>query len=320
MRALTRCVTESSICSINYNSTRTIPPLPPVSFQWPQYTWVKSRKPHSALWLMQSHTTCIPLPLLELHSLKTTPQLPILPHTHAHTHTDRYTPAQIIPCWYLDVLSIKNWKWEREQIKALSQKMSCPRGLFLLCCWIDVVNQSLYWWRDCWGPRGQKRPLFVAWLVDCHMRAVLGLYYGHYILQLSECQDYICSVGIVFMLVSWKQGEIASEIKAQPISKHRMWVDCYLSNLGWEQDSVHKETATLMQRVSKRMIGKEDLWFKKQEKSKRSVLGVPRKTKLQRHGFIGIEVRDWWEDAKAGQASYNWRSLASSTDRRRISL
>lgn len=141
MRALPRCAAESSICSINYNSPPLPHPcrtLPPVSFQWPRYTWVKSRKPHSALWLMQSHTTCIPLPLLDLH--------PLTPPGHTHTrargqiHTDRYTPPQTIPCWYLDALSIRKWKWEREQIMALCH----------LRCLVHVVRfflaAELMWW------------------------------------------------------------------------------------------------------------------------------------------------------------------------------
>lgn len=44
-----------------------------------------------------------------LHSMDT--------HTLPNTHT--HTPPQTIPCGYLDVLSIRKWKWEREQIKAL---------------------------------------------------------------------------------------------------------------------------------------------------------------------------------------------------------
>lgn len=49
-----------------------------------------------------------------------------------------------------------------------------------------------------------------------------------------------------------------------------MWVDLYLLNSGWEQDSVHKVTQIVIQYVSKRKIGKEDLWLKKKEKKKKA--------------------------------------------------
>lgn len=57
---------------------------------------------------------------------------------------------------------------------------------------------------------------------------------GLYILLLSESQDYICSAGIVFMLLSWKDGETVLQIKlnlfhnAVAGRRAEMWVVRYL--------------------------------------------------------------------------------------------
>lgn len=51
---------------------------------------------------------------------------------------------------------------------------------------------------------------------------------GLYILLLSESQDYICSAGIVFMLLSWKDGETVSQIKLNLFHNAEMWVVRYL--------------------------------------------------------------------------------------------
>lgn len=61
-----------------------------------------------------------------------------------------------------------------------------------------------------------------------------------------------------------------------------MWVDLYLSNSGWEQDSVHKVTQIVIQYVSKRKIGKKDLWLKKEKKAQDQLsvsADFPHKTK-----------------------------------------
>lgn len=111
MRALPRCAAESSICSINYNSPPSLTPAilrhlfpfnVPTIREWnpgihiQHYGWCNRIQPAS------------PLPPLHFH-----------PFTHTHWHKHRFTPPQTIPCGYLDVLSIRKWKWEREQIKAL---------------------------------------------------------------------------------------------------------------------------------------------------------------------------------------------------------
>lgn len=114
--------------------------LPPVFFKWHHDTWALSRKLHPAPRLMQSRTTCCmpPLPLPPgLHLLTPLPLCLSPSHcTHTHTH----------PCWYLDVLSIRTWKWGRVQIQALSRKISCSRGS-CLPGWIDVASRLLRWWR-----------------------------------------------------------------------------------------------------------------------------------------------------------------------------
>lgn len=59
---------------------------------------------------------------------------PISPHSHRH--------FEKIPCGYLDVLSIRKWKWETEQIKALCH----PR------CLVHVLRfflaAELIWWAN----------------------------------------------------------------------------------------------------------------------------------------------------------------------------
>lgn len=69
-------------------------------------------------------------------SINPPPTLPLPEPLHTHTH----------PCWYLDVLSIRTWKWGRVQIQALSRKVSCSRGS-CLPGWIDVASRLLRWWR-----------------------------------------------------------------------------------------------------------------------------------------------------------------------------
>lgn len=68
------------------------PPLPPVSFQWPCYTWVKSRNPRPALW---ADAITYNLRALSHHSIS------LLTHTHTHTTVTTVTTNNspwVSPC------------------------------------------------------------------------------------------------------------------------------------------------------------------------------------------------------------------------------
>lgn len=234
MRALPRCAAESSICSINYNSPLPHPhrTLPPVSFQWPHYTWVKSRNPHSVLWLMQSRTTCIPMPP------PTALPPPIHPHKDTHSHT--HTPPQTIPCEYLDVLSIRWWTWEREQIKAL-RYLGCvvhAFSFFLAAEWILLLN-SFADDRDSQG--GTEAHFVAAWFVRSYVRSLLwSLHITAVWIQRLHMLIWDC-----FHSALWKDGEIVSQIKLYLYTQHATWplakmqAELYLLKPGSERKTVY---------------------------------------------------------------------------------
>lgn len=94
---------------------------------------------------------------------------------------------------------------------SLSPKTSCLAALASSCRRAAAVSRLPRRWGDCRPPRGRTCVLFCGG--DAQVANVVPGGCGRYILQLSESQDYICSAGIVFMLLSWKDGEIVAEIK-----------------------------------------------------------------------------------------------------------
>lgn len=186
-----RLVASAGLITITPHS-RAFRTPPPVFFQWRHYRWATSRKaesstPADAITPNLLHSPPpLPPPLLGLHSLTPSGFLQdFSPRATTHTHTPLTAPPRTIPCRYLDVLSIREWKWGRAQIQPLSHKISCPRGSFLPG-WIDVASRLPRWWRGRRALRNPERAVSAARraCLPAAARAAFRRCYGRLVLLL----------------------------------------------------------------------------------------------------------------------------------------